>query len=756
MSTFLNINYGGDTLKKARNLAVASTLMLSGLSATQVPAEGQQELNAVVKTGDIGSLPKTDSPNLQIASVTTINGVMYGVTKSSSSTIKNGFMPHNKVLDTLGKNQPLTVLEVKNGYYRVIAPHIRGWMPVTDVTLRSTPVSFKELQAVANKNGVIIRNGYMPHNHQVGTLNLNEHVSLIDLKNGYYRVVGQKTRGWVHEKDLQLMPSGVYYGVTNNSNTAVKNGFSDSNTTIETLQSNQPLTVLETKNGYHRVIAPYTRGWIKTTSVQIQKDPVPYKEQTGESIAGGVTVRNGYMPHNHKVGTLSSGQKVEIIDIKNGFYRVVANNTRGWVHHNSIRLTENSNPSEPSQPENPSQPEETVKRDGIVNVSSLNVRTGPGTSYDKVGSVSFNDDITILAEQNDWFQIEGNGVKGWASSAYIDDIPQVKDTYQYINLRKPSKVTATQINNYVASYEKSTGKKSVFSGKGQTIINTARKYGVNELFFAAFAVHESAYGTSIIAKSKNNLFGLGAFDSAPYDSAYYFNSVEDNLNYEAAFIRHKYLSPAPDGSWWQYRGAYLGDKSGGLNVFYASDALWGSKIASHMEKILAYNPKDYEDSKPFSVGTPSYSIPNHTDNFPNGIIAVAKRDLTLYLSKNGGKSKIIVPKGEVFVVSAKTNDYWLQIRYNNETYWTTFSFSTYSQFMSIQNLIRIQVDETLNVRENPTTSSKIVSKLNNYTHVKGIVDSNNKLVTSGSWYQIQTPDGKTGWVSSTYAKRVYP
>jgi len=743
-------------LKKARNLAVASTLMLSGLSATQVAAEEQQELNAVVRSGDNLSLAKTDSPNLQIASVTTINGVMYGITKSSSSTIKNGFMPHNKVLDTLGINQPLTVLEVKNGYYRVIAPHIRGWMPVSDVTLRSTPVPFNELQAVANKNGVIVRNGYMPHNHQVGTLNLNEHVRLIDLKNGYYRVVGLKTRGWVHKSDLQVMPTGVYYGVTTNSNTAVKNGFSDSNNTIATLQSNQPLTVLETKNGYHRVIAPYTRGWIKTTSVQIQAEPVPYEKQNGESIAGGVTVRNGYMPHNHKVGTLSSGQKVEIIDIKNGFYRIVADHTRGWVHHNSIKITTNTDINEPSQPETPSQPEVIVKRDGIVNVSSLNVRTGPGTEYSKVGSVSFNDDVTILDEQKGWYEIEGNGVKGWASSTYIDDIPLVNNTYQYINLRKPSNVTATQINNYIASYENSTGKKSVFSGKGQTFINTARKYGLNELFFAAFAIHESAYGTSIIAKSKNNLFGLGAFDSAPYDSAYYFDTVEDNLNYEAAFIRHRYLSPAPNGSWWQYRGAYLGDKSGGVNVYYASDALWGSKIASHMEKILPYNPKDYENATPFSVGTPSYSIPNHTDTFPNGIVAVANSDLTLYLSKNGGKSQITIPKGETFVVSAKTNDYWLQIRYNGYTYWTTFSFSTYSNFMSIQNLIRIQVDETLNVRESPNTSSKIVSTLKNYTHVKGILNSDNKLTTSGSWYQIQTPDGKIGWVSSTYAKRVYP
>ncbi|QGQ48171.1 SH3 domain-containing protein [Metabacillus sediminilitoris] len=791
-------------MKKARNLAVVSTLLISGLLTTNAFATESKTTNIEVssyvtqdnltvrnspglleeKIGKLtngaefdvikvqgewslvesetikgwvenkdllaADLLKKDSPNQQIASEI-INGVTYGVTTSSTSEIKNGYMSYNKVLDTLGANQPLTVLEVKNGHYRVIAPYIRGWMPVSDVQLRSTPVPYTEKQAVADKNGVEVLNGYMPHNRQVGTLNLNVHVRVIDLKNGYYRVVAENTRGWVHKDDLQLMPSGVYYGVTTNSTTEVKNGYSDSNKTIATLDQNEPLTVLETKSGYHRVIAPYTRGWIKTTSVNIQNTAVPYEKQTGASIAGNVSVLNGYMPHNHKVGTLQAGQEVEIIDLKNGYYRVVASNTRGWVSYRSIKLTTESTPPPTEEPEKPI--EDIQQKDGVITSSTLNVRTGPSTSYASIGSISFNTDVKILDEQDGWYKIQSGDMTGWSSGSYINVIPQTEDTYQYINLRKPSNVTAAQINNYITNYENVNNKNSVFSGKGQTFIDIARKYGMNELFFAAFAIHESAYGTSTLAKTKQNLFGLGAYDSAPFDSAYYFDTIEENLNYEAAFVRHKYLSPG----YFQFFGPYLGDKTGGMNVKYASDPDWGFKIAGHMNRILAYNPNDYENANTFNVGTPTYSVPDYTDKYPNGIIAKANSNLTLYLSKNGGKSAITIPKGETFSVSSKTNDYWIQLRYKGQTYWTTFSFSTYKDYMSILNLIRIQVEgTTLNVRENPTTSSNIISTLNDYTHVRGIVDEYNNLVTSGSWYKVSTPDGKIGWVSTSYAKRVYP
>ena len=57
---------------------------------------------------------------------------------------------------------------------------------------------------------------------------------------------------------------------------------------------------------------------------------------------------------------------------------------------------------------------------GTVTASSLNVRSGPSTSYTVVTTVKKNDKVNILQSSNGWFKIEtSSGKQGWVSSSYI-------------------------------------------------------------------------------------------------------------------------------------------------------------------------------------------------------------------------------------------------------------------------------------------------------------------------------------------------
>lgn len=57
---------------------------------------------------------------------------------------------------------------------------------------------------------------------------------------------------------------------------------------------------------------------------------------------------------------------------------------------------------------------------GVVNASAgLNVRSGPGTTYKKVGAISSGTSMTILSVSGNWYQITTKSIEGYASSNYI-------------------------------------------------------------------------------------------------------------------------------------------------------------------------------------------------------------------------------------------------------------------------------------------------------------------------------------------------
>lgn len=145
--------------------------------------------------------------------------------------------------------------------------------------------------------------------------------------------------------------------------------------------------------------------------------------------------------------------------------------------------------------------------------------------------------------------------------------------YQYLSMHSTANCTAEQYNAHVAAKVSS----SKMLTAGSAFVATQNKYTINSLLMFGVAINESAWGTSDIANSKNNLFGLNAVDSNT-GNADEFYSIETCIeNFAYGWIHKGYLS----GKNWKYRGPHLGDKRSGINVKYASDPYWGEKAAAY-------------------------------------------------------------------------------------------------------------------------------------------------------------------------------
>lgn len=224
--------------------------------------------------------------------------------------------------------------------------------------------------------------------------------------------------------------------------------------------------------------------------------------------------------------------------------------------------------------------------------------------------------------------------------------------YQYLPFWTETKYTVEEINSYI-EYElarRNILETSVLYNTGENFINVQTIDGINAAMELAFAIHESSFGTSTIAKEKYNLFGINAVDANPYGQANTFYSIEDGIRYHVEYlIIDKYLNVDSH----LYYGNALGNKGLGFNVSYASDPYWGEKIAAFYYSLDRYlGSKDYGQYQLGMTITPSevYLTPDDTTLLHT---ETARQDQTrlglplIILSEVGNYYEVVIGENEV-------------------------------------------------------------------------------------------------------------
>lgn len=174
--------------------------------------------------------------------------------------------------------------------------------------------------------------------------------------------------------------------------------------------------------------------------------------------------------------------------------------------------------------------------------------------------------------------------------------------YQYLPHRSKTTFTASDFDNMTNS--KASGK---LNGLGSYFIQYQNTYGTNAALVYGVAVLESGWGTSSIAKNKNNLFGHGAMDSNPYYGANGYSTASDSILYHSkVFISEGYCDPLDYSG--RYFGSHLGDKGSGSNVKYASDPYWGEKAASICWQLASRYQKNDRNAYSLAIKTKGINL----------------------------------------------------------------------------------------------------------------------------------------------------
>ena len=131
----------------------------------------------------------------------------------------------------------------------------------------------------------------------------------------------------------------------------------------------------------------------------------------GTVTADALNVRSGPSTSYSITTKLYKGDKVEILETSNGWHKIKASNGKiGWVSGDYIKVSSGST-SQPS----------TSTTKATVTATSLNVRSGAGTSYSVITKLPKGTVVDVLeSASNGWKKIKtSGGTTGWVSGEYL-------------------------------------------------------------------------------------------------------------------------------------------------------------------------------------------------------------------------------------------------------------------------------------------------------------------------------------------------
>ena len=175
------------------------------------------------------------------------------------------------------------------------------------------------------------------------------------------------------------------------------------------------------------------------------------------SASVGLNVRSGAGTSYSKLGKLEYKEKVTVLSTSNGWSKINYNGKTGYVDSSYLKSTLQDSTNDNTN-------NETTGTTKYVNTTSgLNVRSGAGTSYSKLGKLEYKEKVTVLSTTNGWSKINYNGKTGYVDSSYLQNtVPGSNGN----NANNNNNTVSTKANEVIAYAKTLLGKPYVWGAQG--------------------------------------------------------------------------------------------------------------------------------------------------------------------------------------------------------------------------------------------------------------------------------------------------
>lgn len=520
---------------------------------------------------------------------------------------------------------------------------------------------------VVTAKSLNVRSGPGTNNSVLFTVKKNETVEIKGSSNGWYKIKSSLGKeGWASSTYISK------YGNTSNDETITtaqkqttssvnfRNGAGTSYRIIATLPKGTKVEIISESGGWTKVKYDGRLGYIASNyleDIKINSNTSVTKEVNTDSL----NVRSGPSTSYSVLGKLKKGTKIPVISEDSGWSKINYNGKDAYVssrYLSSISQNNNNDTSKPSVPE-------SAKETKEVNTNSLNVRSGPGTNYSKLGTLKKGEKVGVLSENNGWSKINYNGKEAYVSSKYLSKVstntpstPEV--TPPVIVIPPVVEGESTQIIN------------------GVTINHKGLNYSLND---------------HVNAQLERVSVGGNVIDSSKPRSSEVFATYKLRESQSRAFVK--------------------ADKE-------------------DLEYFL--NPENFKNSE---KGMLQFL---RIDNYKGGI---TESELNSFLNSNGGTSGVFYNKGQAFIDAAKKYDIDLVYLVAHSMWETNYGKSTLAKGQTITSYKGKPLNEPV--------------KVYNFFGIGAIDGSANlsgaEAAYANGWTSVEaTIDGSAKWIASNYIK----
>ncbi|MDS0526619.1 SH3 domain-containing protein [Clostridium sp. SHJSY1] len=184
------------------------------------------------------------------------------------------------------------------------------------------------------------------------------------------------------------------------------------------LYNGQEIEVNAEKGDWYRISFNGREGYVSKDYVELNQSTtstVTATDKKGQviNVTSYLNIRHSASTSSAVIGTLKNGDTFEIISNSNGWYNIKSQNAVGFIKSDYVKeIGISTTPA--------AQTTKTTQNGKVVNISTnLRIRTSPSTTSSILGYLLNGQEVSITAEEGNWYAISYNNTKGYVSKEYV-------------------------------------------------------------------------------------------------------------------------------------------------------------------------------------------------------------------------------------------------------------------------------------------------------------------------------------------------